>query len=154
MAQCAKCGTELQEKAKFCSKCGLERNLDSDSSIKSKKVVVFRTPLLAEDPRLVAAIFRRFLAFFIDSFITILLIPIAGLGFIYFLLHDSMKGGQSVGKRMLGLKVINYETHRPANCSESFGRNCGLICAFTLSFNSDGRHISDLTAGTMVIMDS
>lgn len=61
------------------------------------------------------------------------------LSFIWFayygLLRDSFKNGQSWGKRLLGLRVIELEGNRPCSRGSSFTRNfLGLALAFVAVF--------------------
>ena len=48
------------------------------------------------------------------------------LMYLYLLLADGFKG-QSVGKRLFGLKVVNYQTGSPCTFFESFVRNIGFF---------------------------
>ncbi|MFQ5901568.1 MAG: RDD family protein [Thermodesulfobacteriota bacterium] len=84
--------------------------------------------------------FDRLLAKFIDFLIVGALFvfptfigPLAAL--TYILISDGFKGGQSLGKRIVGLKVISIERDGSAcNFKESILRNIpyGLIILFTL----------------------
>ncbi|MGZ3712988.1 MAG: RDD family protein [Bdellovibrionota bacterium] len=47
--------------------------------------------------------------------------PLAG--FLYILICDGLKGGRSLGKRVVGLQVINTVTGRPAQFKDSIVRN-------------------------------
>ena len=85
--------------------------------------------------------------------LVIILVPFLGLGIVYFLFKDGINGGRSIGKGIMNIRVIRYTTRQPANLADSFGRNCGLILAWTLFFQHEHRHLSDLVAGTMVIKD-
>lgn len=68
---------------------------------------------------------KRIFAFVIDVIIANLcsLIPFIGgiIGFLYMLLRDGLMDGQSVGKKLLGLKTMT--PHGPATYSESARRN-------------------------------
>jgi uncharacterized RDD family membrane protein YckC len=100
-----------------------------------------------------APIISRAIAFFIDLLISAVFFPVFGLGLVYFLFKDSLKNGQSIGKGIMGIKVINYNTQNPASCSDSFGRNCGIVCAPSVFCSYNHRHLSDQIAGTIVIRD-
>ncbi|MCO5142131.1 MAG: RDD family protein [Oligoflexia bacterium] len=43
--------------------------------------------------------------------------------FLYILIADGFKGGQSVGKRLIGLRVVNTETGKEAEFKDSVIRN-------------------------------
>jgi uncharacterized RDD family membrane protein YckC len=45
------------------------------------------------------------------------------LAFLYILIADGLKGGRSIGKRVVGLKVINTTTGKPATFKDSIQRN-------------------------------
>jgi len=78
----------------------------------------------------------RFLAALIDSALCIVLytIPILGwiIGAIYILLRDGLFGGESLGKKVLGLKVIHLEKNQNANLLDSILRNLTLVVAYIL----------------------
>lgn len=48
------------------------------------------------------------------------------LGFFYTLVHDGIKDGQSLGKRLFHLKVIHLKDHKPCTLRESVIRNSPL----------------------------
>ena len=52
------------------------------------------------------------------------------LGLLYTLLQDAMWGGQSLGKRLLKLRVRNVETNAPCSLRESALRNSTIGVAF------------------------
>ncbi|MDI6601494.1 MAG: hypothetical protein QME46_06910 [Thermoanaerobacteraceae bacterium] len=72
-----------------------------------------------------ADIFQRFIAYAIDAVISNLcgMIPIVGglIGFLYMLLRDGLMDGQSIGKKLLGLKTMTG--FGPATYSDSARRN-------------------------------
>ena len=162
MVQCPKCQAPIEKKDLFCASCGFA--VDYDSLVEQNKVVYIDTGSghnvasfgapTSRYPKVPAPLFERFIAFSCDMAISVFLAPFFGLGLVYFLLKDSLNEGRSIGKGAMGLRVIRYDTRRPANCSDSFGRNCGLVCAPSLFFQDEHRHLSDLTAGTIVIKDS
>lgn len=69
--------------------------------------------------------FQRFFAYAIDAIISNLcgMIPIVGgiIGFLYMLLRDGLMDGQSIGKKVLGLKTMTG--FGPATYSDSVKRN-------------------------------
>lgn len=58
--------------------------------------------------------------------------PVAA--FLYILVCDGLRNGQSVGKKIVGIYVINTETEKPANFRDSIIRNSpiALIVLFLL----------------------
>lgn len=78
----------------------------------------------------------RFLAALIDGALCIVLyiIPILGwiIGTVYILLRDGLFGGESLGKKILGLKTINLEKNQNANFVDSILRNLTLAFAYIL----------------------
>lgn len=71
---------------------------------------------------------ERFLAKFIDFLVMGALFMIPGFvgplaGLTYLLISDGLGGGQSLGKRIIGLKVISLTTGAPADFRKSITRN-------------------------------
>jgi uncharacterized RDD family membrane protein YckC len=142
-----------------------------------------------------AQVIERVIAYLIDlvpvamlesaSLLTVipLLLPLApvlpAIATIYFLLRDSIFDGQSVGKRLLGLRVVDVKTSQPGARRESILRNFPLALAFFLPIvpvighllgagtalfvfsmeaiaiftDRDGRRLGDKFAGTIVVRD-
>lgn len=84
-----------------------------------------------------------------------------GAGAVYLLLRDSVQG-QSLGKLLFGLVVINLETGRPANLRSSVRRNllfllpgANVVAAFletiTLMRDVQGQRLGDRLAHTQVV---
>ncbi len=81
---------------------------------------------------------------------------IVGIGLFYFLVRDA--GGASIGKRIMGLRVVKYGDYdRPANVVNSIMRNITLLIpllnildvvyAYT---DPKGRRVGDRAAGTVL----
>jgi uncharacterized RDD family membrane protein YckC len=81
---------------------------------------------------------------------------ITGIGVFYFLVRDA--GGASIGKRIMGLRVVKYDNYdRAANVVNSIFRNITLLVpllnildivyAFT---DPKGRRVGDRAAGTVL----
>jgi uncharacterized RDD family membrane protein YckC len=81
---------------------------------------------------------------------------IVGIGLFYFLVRDA--GGASIGKRIMGLRVVKYDNYdRPANVVNSIMRNITLLIpllnildvvyAYT---DPKGRRVGDRAAGTVL----
>jgi len=71
---------------------------------------------------------NRLLAYLIDAVITTIGCLLCFLpGLAYHLLKDSLYDGRSVGKKVMGLQVINSQTLTPCKIMESVIRNVSLI---------------------------
>jgi len=71
----------------------------------------------------------------------------------YFFWKDSLKQGQSFGKRLLGLRVVNFSDRRPITLSDSCLRNCCSCCPCLVLKTKGKRRFGDYVAGTIVIKD-
>ena len=74
---------------------------------------------------------------------------------IYTLLADGMFKGQSIGKKILGLYVVNTKTNEPCTFTQSALRNITYLLGFIdLIFlvGSERRRIGDRLASTKVMM--
>lgn len=81
-----------------------------------------------------------------------LLVPIC-----YFVFSDALPGGQSLGKKPFGLRVISKTTGKPCKVWQSFMRNVfspilGIIDA-VLILGKKRQRLGDLFANTIVIKD-
>ena len=88
----------------------------------------------------------------------IALILVAALfGALYTLFADGLEGGQSIGKRLVGIRVVSMETGAPCTFGQSFVRNLLLMILGPIDwiFILGERHqrLGDKAAGTIVIMD-
>jgi uncharacterized RDD family membrane protein YckC len=76
------------------------------------------------------------------------------VGTIYFLFSDGMHQGQSIGKKVLNLRVVNLHTRQSCTFLESFLRNItfplGLI-DWAFIFFGKHRRLGDFLASTIVI---
>lgn len=118
---------------------------------------------------------RRYLAQIVDQFIAI------GLGFvamfifgifgnsgiatvmflltyaIYILFNDAMKNGQSLGKKLFSIKVINKKSAKPCNWTESFIRNIPTVIPFLAMIDAvmilgvKKQRMGDKIANTLVV---
>ncbi len=128
-----------------------------------------------------ADLLQRVLARLIDLLIFAAfcsLYPIGMLaGFLYLLIADGLMGGRSIGKRIIGLYVVQFDTYEPAGYRESIIRNAdiallglftvipllGPILLFTVGLiivvvetyliarNEFGQRAGDILAGTEVM---
>ena len=119
----------------------------------AKNVPIPREQVKKADP------VNRLLAYLIDAVIAsigMLLCILPGLA--YFLLKDTLYDGRSVGKKMMGLQVINSQTLTPCKMMESVTRNVslmipifGLIDGIMVFVDQDNLRFGDKWATTMVI---
>ena len=95
----------------------------------------------------------RCIAFFIDSILSFIPFYSECWGCSW---RDAIRDGKSIGKGVMGLRVVKMDGSKPG-CLASCLRNfcmlppIGWIC---ILFSSEKRHLGDLIAGTMVIEDS
>jgi len=119
----------------------------------------------------VADIWKRVLAYLVDMLSAIILVLILGIVFskitlnganlaplfffIYYFFKDAMANGQSIGKRILKIKVVNVNTKNYCTLSQSFIRNvCHLLSIFDWVFifiDKDKRRLGDKAANTIVL---
>ena len=73
----------------------------------------------------------------------------------YYFLADALPGGQSLGKRMLDMKVIDAETGEPCSFGQSFIRNLILMIGgpvdWVFIFGDRHQRLGDKAAGTLVV---
>lgn len=73
----------------------------------------------------------------------------------YIFLADGMRGGQSIGKRWLGMTVIDEKTGRPCTFGQSFIRNFILSILgpidWVFIFGERHQRLGDKLAGTVVV---
>ena len=73
----------------------------------------------------------------------------------YYFLADGLEGGQSIGKRWLGMRVVDEKTGEPCTYMQSFGRNLmiALLGPIDWIFIVGEKHqrLGDMIAGTIVI---
>ena len=79
-------------------------------------------------------------------------------GLAYALLKDTLYDGRSIGKKMMGLQVINSQTLTPCKMMESVIRNVSLMIpvfslvdAVMVFVDKDNLRFGDKWANTMVI---
>ena len=86
-----------------------------------------------------------------------------GWGLYYTFTKDGWAGGQSLGKKLVGLMVVNVTTNRPCSWTESATRTSTMVVlplipgiGFLIEpiaavVTADGRRLGDRLAGTQVI---
>ena len=79
------------------------------------------------------------------------------LGALYTLLADGLEGGQSFGKRLVGIRVVSMETGAPCTFGQSFVRNLLLMLLGPIDwifiFGERHQRLGDKAAGTIVVLD-
>jgi uncharacterized RDD family membrane protein YckC len=74
---------------------------------------------------------------------------------LYFLFSDALPNGQSIGKKICKIAVVDYKTRRPSGMFESFVRNLILLLAGYIDlffiFSEERRRLGDRAAGTIVV---
>lgn len=76
------------------------------------------------------------------------------VGLVYFLFSDALPNGQSVGKKLLNIRVINKETMRSCSILESLLRNITFplgIVDWAFIFFGSHRRLGDFIASTIVV---
>lgn len=73
----------------------------------------------------------------------------------YWFLADALPGGQSLGKRVLGLAVVHADTREPCTTGQSFVRNLLLAVLGPLDwlfiFGERHQRLGDIVARTIVV---
>lgn len=90
-----------------------------------------------------------------EAFTELLFLPalIFCLGYVMF--ADALPGGQSYGKRILGIAVVDQRSGRPCSAWQSFLRNLllGILGFFdwVFIFGDPHQRLGDKAAGTIVV---
>lgn len=78
-----------------------------------------------------------------------------GAAAAYYLFSDAMPNGQSVGKKLLGMQVVDEYTHLNCNLFQSFMRNITTpflnILDWIFIFFGSRKRLGDMLASTVVI---
>lgn len=72
----------------------------------------------------------------------------------YFLFSDALPNGQSIGKKLLNIKVVNKETMQPCSLVQSLLRNITFplgIFDWVFIFFGSHRRLGDFMASTIVV---
>jgi uncharacterized RDD family membrane protein YckC len=73
----------------------------------------------------------------------------------YLLFADALPGGQSLGKRLLGIAVVDDASYAPCSVFQSFVRNLVApilgVFDWVFIFGSRRRRLGDMVAGTIVV---
>lgn len=76
------------------------------------------------------------------------------IGLAYFLFSDALPNGQSIGKKLLQIKVVNKETMQPCSLVQSLLRNITFplgIFDWVFIFFGSHRRLGDFMASTIVV---
>jgi uncharacterized RDD family membrane protein YckC len=92
----------------------------------------------------------------VDLILSLLLLPLGGLGLAYLLARDTLGEGQSFGKRLYGLKVVGAEGGDPCSLSASLQRNLPLLVPLVpmievILLSTTGLRLGDRSARTRVV---
>jgi uncharacterized RDD family membrane protein YckC len=91
--------------------------------------------------------------FFIVLILTIFLYPIGViLAGIYISFCDSFQGGQSVGKKFIGLKVVSSEDGSPCTYKQSFIRNLPILIPLSLAIVPIWGWVISFILGSVLIL--
>lgn len=100
-----------------------------------------------------ALVFSRFMGAGITTFVTMA----SYIGYILF--NDALSNGQSFGKKLLKIRVIDRDTGNPCSPSQSFLRNItafipivNLIDVLMLLFGENSFRLGDRIAKTAVVL--
>jgi len=124
--------------------------------------------IITVGPVIVAAIFNHLFHLGTQSPATRTINYVATLAwaFYYTCTRDARPNGQSIGKKIFGLMVVNTETDKPCTLGQAIGRGLTLavlngipaigwlIEPIAAVGSADGRRIGDRLAGTQVIRAS
>ena len=95
--------------------------------------------------------------FVLDRAGIVLIVLTCIFAFLYTLLADGLKGGQSFGKRMVGIRAVSMETGAPCSFGQSFVRNLLLMILGPIDwifiFGDRRQRLGDKAAGTIVVID-
>ena len=88
----------------------------------------------------------------------VLMIAAIGWSFFYYFFADGFSGGQSYGKRALGMHVIDARSGAPCSFGQSFLRNLLLAILgpidWVFIFGERHQRLGDMAAGTVVITEN
>ena len=176
---CPRCGYNNQSEGTQdgrCEECGyMGFKILAESASFNIALAPLEQRLLAR----ILDIFVAFALFFAVTFVTLLSIILVGIlsnsstalselissigvsiGFLiallYSLLADGLKGGQSYGKRIMKITVIDVKSRKPCTFIQSFARNLLLqlittIDCISIIFSDKRQRLGDRIANTIVI---
>jgi uncharacterized RDD family membrane protein YckC len=90
-----------------------------------------------------------------EEFGSIAIVSVMLFAVFYYFLADAPPGGQSLGKRVVGIAVVDRQPHAPCSVGQSIVRN---LLLFVLGFfdrvfilGEQRRRLGDHAAGTIVV---
>jgi uncharacterized RDD family membrane protein YckC len=93
-----------------------------------------------------------------DTLGTVLFVIALIVSIAYYFLADALPGGQSYGKRALGIRVIDEKTQQPCSAAQSLIRNLLLAILgpidWVFIFGAKHQRLGDKAAGTIVVTDA
>jgi uncharacterized RDD family membrane protein YckC len=111
--------------------------------------------VVAVVPMLVVAILSAILPEALAAVFAMLFVPAALFIIGYVIFADSLPGGQSYGKRVMGIAVVDQQSGRPCSAWQSFVRNLllGILGFFDWIFilGDQKQRLGDKAAGTIVV---
>jgi uncharacterized RDD family membrane protein YckC len=111
----------------------------------------FLDAIVAFGPVVVLAMFGTF-----GSVIRMVAMLAGVLAIAYYLFADALPGGQSLGKRWLGIAVLDAESGAPCKAWQSFVRNVLLYILgpidWVFIFGDRHQRLGDKAAGTVVVV--
>lgn len=167
---CPYCGSEVDPDSIYCLNCGKklpEKAAPSKTAVswdtapsEPARDVAYQQPTAYKQvyqprpyhPSMKPDIIERCVALIIDDVIN-------QFCCIYGIVKDGIREGQSIGKGLFALRVVDFNSGMPATIGQSFIRNCfpgcvdGCCCYLVALIDEDGRRIGDHMAGTVVIKD-
>jgi uncharacterized RDD family membrane protein YckC len=123
------------------------------ASLPQRLAAQFLDGLVAAAPPVAAFL----LTFVLHGLGIVLIVLTCIFAFLYTLLADGLEGGQSYGKRMVGIRVVSMQTGAPCSFGQSFVRNLLLMILGPIDwifiFGQRRQRLGDKAAGTIVIVD-
>lgn len=172
MAYCPFCGADVQPDSLYCLNCGKKLPEKKPAGVADWEApptpptyqpapTAMYKPMYQPrpyHPAMKAPMGERCIGYLIDYAISSILSYFC-IGIVYTIIKDGIREGQSLGKGLMGLRVVDFQTGMPATIGQSFIRNCcpgcldGCCCYLVALIDQDGRRIGDQAAGTVVILD-
>ena len=123
------------------------------ASLPQRLAAQFLDGLVASVPVIAAFL----VTFVLDRAGIVLIVLTCIFAFLYTLLADGLEGGQSYGKRLVGIRVVSMRTGAPCSFGQSFVRNLLLMILGPIDwifiFGARRQRLGDKAAGTIVIID-